>query len=188
MTQVAFNEFRKHLDAIRSEAFAEGYAAAMEAVRALTSRSVPRSNGSAAAPIGNGTDAGGAKKQPGTTTLAIALRTGSTVRRAPPARSHRSRRSAVSRRRFARTFEAGAAGNRASRRPRAPRGTNARMVQAVLKAASPRAVRQAEIRNALQEKGVSLAYPSIGHALAQLEARKAARHGRSGTWRYSAAA
>jgi len=62
------------------------------------------------------------------------------------------------------------------------------MVYAILKAASPRRMRQAEIRNALQAKGVSLAYPSIGHALGQLEARKAAKQvGKTKTWRYSAA-
>jgi repressor of nif and glnA expression len=60
------------------------------------------------------------------------------------------------------------------------------MVQEILKAVSPRAVRQAEIRKALQDKGVSLAYPSIGYALAQLQERKAARQvGKSGNWRHS---
>jgi len=57
----------------------------------------------------------------------------------------------------------------------------------ILKAASPRRMRQAEIRKALQVKGVSLAYPSIGHALGQLEARKAAKQvGKTKSWRHSA--
>ena len=62
------------------------------------------------------------------------------------------------------------------------------MVQEILKAAAPRAVRQAEIRRALQAKGVTLAFPSIGHALGQLEGRKAAKQvGKSGSWHYATA-
>jgi hypothetical protein len=63
------------------------------------------------------------------------------------------------------------------------------MIQEILKKAAPRAVRQAEIRRSLEERGVLLPYPSIGHALGQLKTRKSAKQvGKSGTWRYSAAA
>jgi uncharacterized membrane protein YecN with MAPEG domain len=63
------------------------------------------------------------------------------------------------------------------------------MIQEILQAAAPRALPQAEIRKALYEKGVVLAFTSIRHALGQLEARSAARQvGNSRTWRYSAAA
>ena len=58
------------------------------------------------------------------------------------------------------------------------------MIEEILKAAAPKGVRPAEIRKALEEKGVSLAFTSIRHALGQLQARRAARHGKSGTWRY----
>ena len=59
--------------------------------------------------------------------------------------------------------------------------------RAILKAASPRRMWQSEIRNALHAPSVSLAYPSIGHALGQLEARRAAKQvGKTKTWRYSA--
>ena len=76
-----------------------------------------------------------------------------------------------------------------SRRRRPERGANARMIEEILRAAAPRALRPAAIRKALQEKGVALAFTSIRHALEQLEARKAARQvDNSRTWRYSAAA
>jgi hypothetical protein len=46
-------------------------------------------------------------------------------------------------------------------------------------------MRPAEIRRALQDKGVTIAFASIGHALGQLEARDAAeRVGGSKTWRH----
>ena len=59
------------------------------------------------------------------------------------------------------------------------------MIAEVLKAASPRAVRQAEISNALLGNGVEISFPSIRNALGQLEARNAAQQvGRSKTWRH----
>src|SRR5256885_2886276 len=76
-----------------------------------------------------------------------------------------------------------AARRRAARRPE--RGTNARMIGEILKAAAPRAVRPAEIRKALQDNGVSMAFTSIRHALGQLEQRNAAEQvGDSRTWRH----
>ena len=65
------------------------------------------------------------------------------------------------------------------------RGANALRVQEVLKATSPRAVRPAAIRKALQEKGIGISFPSLRHALRQLAARKAAMQvGNTRTWRY----
>jgi uncharacterized protein (DUF4415 family) len=55
---------------------------------------------------------------------------------------------------------------------RRQRGTNARMVEEILQAAAPRPLRPAEIRKALQDKGVAMALTSIRHALSQLETRK----------------
>jgi hypothetical protein len=53
-----------------------------------------------------------------------------------------------------------------------------------MRALAPRAVRQGEIRAALQrDKGVSLAYASIRHALGQLEGRKAVEQDGNGGWR-----
>jgi hypothetical protein len=59
-----------------------------------------------------------------------------------------------------------------ARRPQ--RGTNARLIEEILQALAPRAVRPAEIRKALQDKGVAMAFASIRHALDQLAARNAA--------------
>jgi hypothetical protein len=54
----------------------------------------------------------------------------------------------------------------------------------VLRTLGPQAVRQGEIRAALQrDKGVSLAFTSIRHALGQLEARKAVEQDGNGGWR-----
>jgi hypothetical protein len=71
----------------------------------------------------------------------------------------------------------------AARRPQ--RGTNARLIEEVLRASAPRGVRAAEIRKALQDKGIAMAFASIRHALGQLEARNAAEQvGDSKTWRH----
>jgi len=67
---------------------------------------------------------------------------------------------------------------------RLERGSNARFVEEALRARAPLAVRPAEIRAALQhDKGVSLAFTSIRHALGQLEARKAVEQDGNGGWR-----
>ena len=54
----------------------------------------------------------------------------------------------------------------------------------VLRALAPQVVRPADIRAAVQrDKGVSLAFTSIRHALDQLEARKAVEQDGNGGWR-----
>ena len=59
------------------------------------------------------------------------------------------------------------------------------MVEEILQAAAPRPVRPAEIRKALQDKGVAMAFTSIRHALGQLESRNSAEQiADSRTWRY----
>lgn len=88
-----------------------------------------------------------------------------------------------SRRRSARAT-AGGATAKLEQRPR--RGTNARLVEAVLQSIAPRAARPTEIRDALrQEKGIALAFTSIRHALGQLQARCAVEQvAHDKTWRY----
>jgi hypothetical protein len=173
MAETALTELQNQIEAIEREAFAEGYAAAMQAVKELAARSAPQQNDKAAVP--NGSESiDSAIEQPEPNRAAIPLRTGTQVRRSPAKRP---------------TGRAATTGRSRSRHGRAKRGTNARIIQEILKAAAPRAMRQAEIRRTLEGRGVSLPYPSIGHALGQLRARKAARQvGKSGTWRYSAAA
>jgi len=48
---------------------------------------------------------------------------------------------------------------------------------------APSAVRPAEIRKALQDNVVAISFPSIHHALRQLEARNAAEQPDSKSWR-----
>jgi hypothetical protein len=139
MARTAINQLQDQIEAVRREAFAAGYAAAMQSIRELTARPAPSAQAAAAAtPARRG-------RRPG--------------RRAP------------------RTPRAG------GRRPQ--RGTNARMVEEILQAAAPRPVRPAEIRKALQDKGVAMAFTSIRHALGQLESRHSAEQiADSKTWRY----
>ncbi|HEX6441178.1 MAG TPA: hypothetical protein VF007_03260 [Stellaceae bacterium] len=159
MAKTALNQLQQQIEAVRREAFAAGYAAAMQAVRELATKSAP-----GAEPV-----------------------------RAPAVRGRRTRRGRPAKRTAAeRPAQAAAAPRRArrttrrstSRRPQ--RGSNAQMIEEILQSMAPRAVRPAEIRAALQrDKGVSVAFTSIRHALGQLEARQAAEQvGNSRTWRH----
>ena len=163
MARTAITELQQQIEAVRREAFAAGYAAAMQAIRELTSRATPEAGSRAAAtPRRRGRGRGRAR-----------------ARQAAPAAAK-----APARRRRARATTALAKPRRAaSRRPQ--RGTNARMIEEILKAAAPRAVRPAEIRKALQDNGVAMAFTSIRHALGQLESRNTAEQvGDSKTWRH----
>jgi hypothetical protein len=134
MTKTALLRLQDELTAVRCEAFAEGYAAAMRSVREFAS-------------------------QPP----------------AAPARSGQPPVAGIS----SKDLEPGHL-----RRPR--RGTNAKLIEAVLQSIAPRAARPTEIRNVLRrERGVALAFTSIRHALGQLEARRVAEQvAHSKTWRY----
>jgi hypothetical protein len=163
MARTAITELQQQIEAVRREAFAAGYAAAMQAIRELTSRAAPEAGSRAAAtPRRRGRGRGRAR-----------------ARQAAPAAAK-----APARRLRARATTAVAKPRRAaSRRPQ--RGTNARMIEEILKAAAPRAVRPAEIRKALQDNGVAMAFTSIRHALGQLESRNTAEQvGDSKTWRH----
>jgi hypothetical protein len=163
MARTAITELQQQIEAVRREAFAAGYTAAMQAIREPTSRAAPEAGSRAAAtPRRRGRGRGRAR-----------------ARQAAPAAAK-----APARRRRARATTAVAKPRRAaSRRPQ--RGTNARMIEEILKAAAPRAVRPAEIRKALQDNGVAMAFTSIRHALGQLESRNTAEQvGDSKTWRH----
>ena len=74
---------------------------------------------------------------------------------------------------------------RPSANRRARRGTNALIIEQILKAMAPSPVRPAEIRKALQDNGVTISFASIRSALRQLEARNAAEQvGDSRSWRH----
>jgi hypothetical protein len=160
MARTAINQLQDQIEAVRHEAFAAGYAAAMQAIRELAARPAPSAQAAAAATPRRRGRRPGRPAQP----AAPAAR---------PTRQRRARRAAAT----TRTPRAG------GRRPQ--RGTNARMVEEILQAAAPRPVRPAEIRKALQDKGVAMAFTSIRHALGQLESRNSAEQvADSKTWRY----
>jgi hypothetical protein len=168
MARTAMTELQQQIEAVRREAFAAGYAAAMEAIRELTSRAAPGTRTAAAAPSRRGRGRGRGR-----------ARQAAPAAKAIPTRRRRARTTRTTR---------AAAGTARTRRPaarRPQRGTNARMIEEILKAAAPRAVRPAEIRKALQDNGVAMAFTSIRHALGQLEQRNAAEQvGDSKTWRH----
>jgi len=171
MARTAITELQQQIEAVRREAFAAGYAAAMEAIRELTSRAAaPGTRSAAATPSRRGRGRGRGRAR---------TRQAAPAAKATPARRRRTRTT-----RTARAATATARTRRpAARRPQ--RGTNARMIEEILKAAAPRAVRPAEIRKALQDNGVAMAFTSIRHALGQLEQRNAAEQvGDSRTWRH----
>jgi len=152
MARTAVSELQQQIEEVRREAFAAGYAAAMEAVRELAS-GAPVSAGAVTAQRGR--RAGMGRK-----TRARARRGGE--RQGSPAKSRRS----------------------AATRPR--RGGNAQTIEEILQAAAPRALRQVEIREALKDKGLEVAFTSIRHALGQLERRNAAEQvGNTNSWRHS---
>ncbi len=85
---------------------------------------------------------------------------------------------------------AAATAQKTNRKPasRLQRGISAKLVEEVLQANAPRALRPAEIRTALQhDKGVTISFTSVRHALSQLQARASAEPNDDGkSWRYSA--
>lgn len=166
MALAAIMDFQQRIEAVRQEAFAAGYATAMNEVKEITARAA-RHAGEAAVSRRNGRGRGRAVAREGAPTSA-------------PVAPHRSSRAN------------GSASPSAARTGRSPvhrpqRGTNALLVAEVLKSASPRALRAGEIRRALQENGKTMSYPSIGYSLRQLAARNAAQQvGNMKTWRHLA--
>jgi hypothetical protein len=159
----AVNQLQAQIDAIRREAFAQGYAAAMQAVRDLAGKPAP---GAAAAPAAAPRGRRRGAPRPAATAAPATAGGRRRARAVAPATPRRGRRAAAS---------------------RPQRGTNARYVEEVLQSQAPRALRPAEIRSAIQrDKGVAMAFTSIRHALGQLEARHAAEQvADSKSWRYT---
>ena len=154
MAKAATTELQQQIEEVRREAYAAGYAAAMQVIADGASRLAPKAGTTAAAPRRRGR---GRVRQAATA--------------AKPIRPRRARATATTTRRSA--------------NGRAQRGTNALIIEEILKAMAPSAVRPAEIRKALQDNGVAISFPSIHHALRQLEARNAAEQvGDSKSWRH----
>jgi hypothetical protein len=168
MARTALNTLQDQIEAVRREAFAAGYAAAMQAVRELATKPAPGAAGAAAAPR-RGRRPGSGRAAAATPASASAPAAAGRRRRQPRAATAPAPR-----------------GRRAAGAQRPQRGSNARMVEEVLQAAAPRALRPAEIRSTIQrDKGVAIAFTSIRHALGQLEQRRVAEQvGDSKTWRH----
>jgi hypothetical protein len=157
MPKAGMTELQQHIEAVRREAYAAGYAAAMQVVLDAASRPAPKAGTTAAAR--------GRRRQ------------GRVSQAAPAAKPTRPRRTRTT------------ATTRPSANGRAQRGTNALIIEEILKATAPSAVRPGEIRKALQDNGVAISFPSIHHALRQLEARNAAEQvGDSKSWRHRSGA
>ena len=157
MAKTALSQLQEQIEAVRREAFAAGFAAAMQSVREFAAKPAAAAEAPAGAPR---------RRRP---------------RSAAPARSASSPRQRQPRAAARATTRVRRA---SSTRPQ--RGTNARLVEEVLQSNSPRALHPAEIRNALQrDKGVAMAFTSIRHALGQLEGRHTAEQAADKTWRYS---
>jgi hypothetical protein len=184
MAKTALNQLQDQIEAVRKEAFAAGYAAAMQQIRDLASRPAPSApQGAASAQPARAATRRGRAAGPGRPARqprqpAPAAKPAAANKAAPATRGPR-----------ARTAGAGRA-EKAARTPRSggrlQRGNNARLIEEVLQSIAPRAARPAEIRTALQrDKGVDVAFTSIRHALGQLEARNAIEQvGDSKTWRH----
>jgi hypothetical protein len=153
MVKTAGSQLQQQIEEVRREAFAAGFAAAMQVVRNVASRSPSKLGAIAEAPGRRGQ--GRARQSASSAQLngSRGVRANVTVRRSA---AHRSQR-----------------------------GSNAVMVEEVLKDVRPRAVRPSEIRKLLQKNGITISFPSLGYALRQLEARHAAKQvGNSRTWRH----
>ena len=156
MAKTALTQLQEQIEAVRREAFAAGYAAAMQSVRDFAARPESVREPAAAPPRRRSSDADAPSPV------------------APPGQ-RRPRRSGKASR-----------GARRLPGARPQRGTNARFVEEVLHSNAPRALRPAEIRSAIErDKGVAIAFTSIRHALGQLEGRRIAEQvADSKTWRY----
>ena len=161
MARTAMTELQQQIEEVRREAFAAGYAAAMQAIQELASRPAPNAG------IAALRRRGGAGRRRPTTTRATATAT-------------RRRRAGAN---------DGAARRRRSAAGRPERGANAQRIEEILKNSAPRALRMAEIRKALHQKGIEISFTSVRHALSQLETRSAAEQvGNSKTWRHRSGA
>ena len=150
MAKTALTELQQQIEEVRREAFAAGYAAAMQAVREVASRSAP----------------------------------GGIAALAPRRRVAGAKRTATASKRQWRAGESEGGRRRRPTAAGAGRGSNAALIEEILQTAAPRALRQAEIRKAMLDKGTEISFTSVRHALGQLELRNAAeRVGDGKTWR-----
>jgi hypothetical protein len=172
MARTALTTLQDQIEAIRREAYAAGYAAAMQSIREFVARP--------AAPAAATPAATRRRAVVRPTTKAVTRTATRAAAKAPAVKAPAARKPGRPRK------AAAAAKAPATRRRRPQRGTNARLIAEVLKAAGPGYVRPAVIRTALQrDKSASVAFTSIRHALGQLQTRGEVEASADGkTWRY----
>ena len=135
MTKAAMTELQQQIDEVRREAYAAGYATAMQVISDAASSTASKAGTTAAGPGRRGR--------------------GRVRQAAPATKATRPRRARGT---------GATATTRPSANGRAQRGTNALIIEEILKAMAPSAARPAEIRKALQDKGVAISFASIRHA------------------------
>lgn len=161
MAKSAVTGLTDHIEAIRREAYNEGYAAAMRAVAEFSGSGTAKSNANTVK----------------ATAVKVASRKESTAK-AAAAKAATASQAAPRQQRRAQTKPT-------SRQTR--RGDNAQHIAEAMMALPDHSGPAAAIKKALAEKGHDLAYTSIRHGLGQLQARgevSVAADGR--TWSYTA--
>lgn len=164
MAKSAVTELTDQIEAIRQEAYQEGYAAAMRAI-------IEFSNPATRKPKATGTKGTTSSTRAITkaTPPKAASPTTATARVARPARQQRPPAKPPAR--------------------QARRGDNARYIAEAMQSLPDQTGPAAAIKKALAEKGHDLPYTSIRHGLGQLQARGEASVAEDGrTWKYSALA
>ena len=146
MARAAVTQLQQQIEEVRREAFGAGYAAAMQTVREVASRPARKDGASTAAPSNRGR--GRAQR--------AAL-----VSQPTRARGPRGKGTPAKTRRLA--------------AHKSQRGTNALIIEEILKAMAPSAVRPAEIRKALQDNGVTIfcLYQSCSRTIASAQRSRA---------------
>ena len=155
MAKTAVSQLQEQIEAIRREAFADGFAAAMQSVRDFAARQLSGADPDAAGPQG---------RRGGASDLSQANPMG---RRQPGTRSRGARRRS--------------SGEARPQRGTNARLVEEILQSNAPRALRPAEIRTAIQR----ERGVALAFTSIRHALGQLESRDVAEQiADSKTWRY----
>jgi hypothetical protein len=159
MAKTALTQLQDQIEAVRGEAFAAGYAAAMQAIRDFASKPAPGA-------------------EPAVTRPGRRPRSAAAPQPAASARSDRP----------ARKRQPRATARASARRPQRgtnARLVEEVLQSHAPRALHPAEIRRA----VQHDKGVAMAFTSIRHALGQLEERRAAEQvGDSKTWRYRAGA
>jgi hypothetical protein len=155
MAKTAISQLQEQIDAVRREAFAAGYAAAMQSIRDFAAKPVPGAAPAAPAPRRR-------------------ARPAAAARPAPAGRPRQPRQARA-------TTRAGRASSPRPQRGTNARLVGEVLQSNSPRALAPAEIRNALQR----DKGVAMAFTSIRHALGQLEARRAAEQvGNSKTWRF----